>query len=87
MAISLVDTFSDYRDNATMGTDIQPAISAQLEADARAVFEHISTSEPLDPEVARRVRERSEQATEKLRKTYGEINVAVDLIREIRDDE
>ena len=32
------------------------------------------------------VRERSERMTQELRRKYGEINVAVELIREIRDE-
>jgi hypothetical protein len=60
---------------------------ADIDADAQAVIEHVLTGRPLDPEVARRVRERSERATEELRQRYGTRNVAVDLIREIRDEE
>ena len=41
---------------------------------------------PLDPEVARRVRARSERATEELRRKYGTVSLAVDLIREARDE-
>jgi hypothetical protein len=56
-------------------------------ADAQAVIEHAMTGKPLDPESARRVRERSERATEALRRKYGTLNIAVDLIREVRDQE
>jgi hypothetical protein len=58
-----------------------------FDADAQAVIEHALTGKPLDPEVARRVRERSERATDELRRRYGTLNVAVDLIRESRDEE
>jgi hypothetical protein len=54
---------------------------------ADAVIEHAMTGKPLDPEIARRVRERSERATAELRRKYGTLNVAVDLIREARDEE
>ena len=56
-------------------------------ADAQAVIDHAMTGKPLDPEVARRVRERSERATETLRRKYGTLNIGVDLIREVRDQE
>lgn len=56
-------------------------------ADAQAVIEHAMTGKPLDPEIARRVRERSERATEALRRKYGTLSIAVDLIREVRDQE
>ena len=59
---------------------------SQQEADAQAVIEHAMTGQPLDLEVARRIRERSERATEELRKKHGTLNVAVDLIRETRDE-
>jgi hypothetical protein len=55
--------------------------------DAQAVIEHAMTGKPLDPEIARRVRERSEQGTENLRQKYGTLNIAVDLIREGCDEE
>ena len=56
-------------------------------SDERAVFEHAFRGKPLDPEVRRRVRERAERITEELRRTHGEMSIAVDLIRETRDEE
>jgi hypothetical protein len=56
-------------------------------ADERAVFEHAFDGKPLDPEVRRRVRERAERITEELRRRHGEMSIAVDLIRETRDEE
>jgi hypothetical protein len=40
-----------------------------------------------DPELARRVRERARQSTEAIRQRSGESNLAVDLIRQTRDEE
>lgn len=65
----------------------EDSLTAAEAADAQAVIEHAMTGEPLDPEIARRVRERSERATEKLRRQFGTLNIAVDLIREGRDEE
>jgi hypothetical protein len=59
---------------------------ALVMADLQAVLASLMTQRPLDPEVERRVEERSERMTEDLRRRYGELNVAVDLIREIRDE-
>ena len=56
-------------------------------ADAQAVIEHALTGKPLDPEVARRIRLRSERATDQLRQKFGTLNIAVDLIRQVRDAE
>jgi hypothetical protein len=56
-------------------------------ADAQAAIEHAMTGMPLDPEIACRVRARSEHATAELRRTHGTVSLAVDLIREVRDQE
>ena len=53
-------------------------------AGAQAVIDHALTGKPLDPGIARRVRERSDSATKTLRRKYGTMNIAVDLIREVR---
>jgi hypothetical protein len=55
--------------------------------DRKALLEHLTTGKPLDPDVYRRIRERAEIITEELRKQHGEMNIAVDLIREVRDEE
>jgi hypothetical protein len=60
--------------------------AAQIHADEAAVTEHLLTGKPLDPEVYRRVRGRAEQITAELRQRYGDMNVSVDLIRDIRDE-
>ena len=60
---------------------------ALRESDARAVMEHALSGTPLDPEISRRVRERSRQATEEVRRRLGIVNVAVDLVRQSRDEE
>ena len=56
--------------------------AAEAQADLKAVLDSVIHKTPLDPEIARRVQERSERMTEELRRTHGEMNVAVDLIRE-----
>lgn len=58
----------------------------QEEADQEAVNEHLLTGKPIDPEVYRRVRAKAERVTDSLRQKYGEMNLAVDLIREVRDE-
>ena len=62
-------------------------MSAEEAADAKAVMEWVVTRKPLDPKVVRRVRERAQKLTDELRAKYGEMNIAVDLIREIRGNE
>lgn len=58
-----------------------------LEADEQAVLHRLSNAAPLDPETYQRVRERAERITERIRQQHGETNFAVDLIREVRDEE
>ena len=57
------------------------------EQDARAVLEHALQGRTLDPEIARRVRERSLRATEETRRRFGTVQVAVELVRQARNEE
>ena len=45
-----------------------------------------ASGKPIDPEAARRVHERAQQIRRKILARHGVLNVAVDLIRETRDD-
>jgi hypothetical protein len=53
-------------------------------SDTKALLERLS-GKPLDPEKYRRIRERQEAITEELRKQHGEMDIAVPLIREVRE--
>lgn len=55
-------------------------------ADLDAVMERIATGRPRDEEASRRIRERAERITAEIRKNHGELEIAVQLIRETRDD-
>ena len=61
-------------------------IPPEIEADARAVVESLMAGRPVDPEVARRVRVRSKAITEELRANYGELDIGVRAIRELRGE-
>jgi hypothetical protein len=39
----------------------------------------------IDPETRRKAQARMDRMREEFRRTHGEVNVAVDLIREVRD--
>jgi hypothetical protein len=41
----------------------------------------------IDPELRRRIQERSDALRQEMLRTQGLTNVAVDLVREIRDEE
>jgi hypothetical protein len=55
--------------------------------ETQAILDRIMTGKPLDPETYRRIRQRGARITGELRRKYGEMNIAVDLIRETRDEE
>jgi hypothetical protein len=55
-------------------------------ADMQAVAEAVAARRPVDSEVARRVRERSRKVQEELLRQYGVREIAVDLIRQGREE-
>ncbi len=63
------------------------SVEAEVLADLEAVLRHVTERTPVEPELARRVRARSEAVQAQLRRTYGELNVAVELVRAVRDEE
>ena len=68
-------------DNANMTTNTLPP---EVRADMDAVAAAVTAGRPVDPEVARRVRERADQARDRLLATHGVQNIGVQLIREAR---
>jgi hypothetical protein len=78
----LIDREVPAADNLSMSTETRKP-QTQEEADRQAVLEHAFKGAPLDPEVAKRVHERAAAVRAKLRLT----DIAVDLIREIRNEE
>lgn len=56
------------------------------ETDTEAVFDHFATGKPLDPEVARRVREQGRKIREEIFQKYGVLDIGVAAIRELRGE-
>ncbi len=54
--------------------------------DLDAAHAAIAAGKPLDPVIKKRVHERAEKVREEVRRNHGLLNVAVDLVREIRDE-
>jgi hypothetical protein len=74
-----------------MSTNIQTdpcdgSIPSEIFADMEAVASAIAAGRKPDPDLARRVRERAQQATEAVRQRWGELNIAANLIRQTRDE-
>ena len=67
-------------------TTLPFAGTTPTDADTRAVLDRLTSGKPLDPETYRRIRERAERATAELRRRFGEMTAAVDLVREARDE-
>jgi hypothetical protein len=57
-----------------------------LQADHEEVERARTEKRPVDSAVAKRVHERAEKIRERLRKEHGLLNVAVELIRQSRDE-
>jgi hypothetical protein len=70
-----------------MKTVENPVLPAQVLADIQAVADAAAAGKPVDEGVARRVRERSAQVQEDLLRHYGVREIAVDLVRQGRDEE
>jgi hypothetical protein len=70
----------------SMETKEDTTIPADVAADMQAVVDSLTSGVPLDPETARRIRERGDKITEELRQKYGELDIGVPAIRELRGD-
>jgi hypothetical protein len=62
----------------------KPSSQSDLEEVCRIIAEGGNAT---DPELLKRIEQRSEQATHEVFEEHGILNVAVDLIREGRDEE
>lgn len=69
-----------------MSIDLSDVIDPVELADSQAVIEQLLHGTPLDLEVDRRVRERAAKITDELRRKYGTLDIAVDLVRQVRDE-
>lgn len=54
--------------------------------DTEAILDHMATGRPIDPEIYRRIRAEGAKITESIRRNHGVVQIAVDLIRESRDE-
>lgn len=69
-----------------MSTVVKPlAISSELMAELQERAERAARG-VVDPEARRTARERMDRMREEFRQRHGEVNLAVELIREARED-
>ena len=69
-----------------MSTTEYSTIPPEILADMQTVADHIASGTSLDPAVICRISERSKHAQEELVREYGVREIAVDLIREVREE-
>ncbi len=71
-----------------MSTETKILVSdPQVLADLDALMRRILDGTPVDPQTSRRIEDRADHITAELRRKYGEMNIAVDLIHEVRNEE
>jgi hypothetical protein len=58
----------------------------ELEAYTKAILEHAMTGKPLDPAIAKWVREESEKMRQEIFRKHGLVDIAVPAVREFRGE-
>jgi hypothetical protein len=61
-------------------------IPSEIVADMQAVADGVSAGKALDPALVQRIAERSKKVQEELLQQYGVREIAIDLIRETREE-
>ena len=61
-------------------------MSATADDDAQAVLNHVIAGTEIDPELARRVRDRADAIRRQILATHGVQDIGVQLIRELRGE-
>jgi hypothetical protein len=61
-------------------------IPGDVKADFQAVIDQIIAGKPLDPEIAHRIRERSERIRREILAKHGVQDIGVSIIRELRGE-
>ena len=61
-------------------------LSPELAADTQAILDRLTTGKPLDPEVARRIRERGDRIRQEIFQKHGVLDIGVPAIRDLRDE-
>ena len=58
---------------------------ADVIADGDALIKSLMNGAPLDPVIAKRIREKAEQITDRVYREHGLLDIAVPAVRELRD--
>jgi hypothetical protein len=57
-----------------------------IQADTDALIQHLTSGKPLDPAVARRIRERGDRIREDILQKHGLQDIGVPAVRELRGE-
>jgi hypothetical protein len=69
----------------SMNTKEANLIPPELQDDTQALMDSLATGKPLDPAVARSIRERAEHIRQEIFDEHGILDIGVPAIRELRD--
>jgi hypothetical protein len=53
------------------------AVPGDTAAENQAIIDHLLSRKPLDPELARRIRERAESITQEIRQKHGLLDISL----------
>jgi hypothetical protein len=81
-----VDTAAIGKENSGMKTKEESSNSPNALTDLESVLLQVEQGGVKDPELLKRIEERSRAIRERVLKEHGVLEVAVDLIRETRDE-
>lgn len=77
----------DENDKLVENTNMETIkTNCDADPDLHALVERITSGKALDAETYQRIHQQGKQITEELRKQCGEMNIAVALIREVREE-
>ena len=62
------------------------ALSDEVQNDTQALIEALSRGTRVDEATRQRIRERANKVRDELKEQHGALNIAVDLIRQSRDE-
>ncbi len=86
-SLESVDGFPRSCDDTVMSDGEPTPIPPDVLADLEEVLRQAARGRVTDPDLIRRVTRRAEQVRQEILREHGILNVAVDLIREGRDEE
>jgi hypothetical protein len=70
-----------------MDTTTDNTNTSDIAAETDAVMDHLLSGKPVAEEILKRIEERGKRIRQEILERHGVLNVAVELVRETRDEE